>query len=180
MSVQRKDIRNQVVSIIKRAKTRAGDNVVPNRQKPPWEERLPAISVRAEDETVTESTQAQKEFKRVLSLAIEVHDKSTDEAELSDRLDDIADQIEDALFADYTLNDKINELNVQSVNVDFEEEGGNVFAALKIIFQATYYEYRPSDRFNQKLNDFNTADVKYDLADGDDDVMQAEDNIDMT
>lgn len=179
MSDLRKAIRNSAVDIIKAANTEAGNNVIANRAASPWTSKLPAISVRTYDETITGGSETPRELKRDLNLLVEICDKNTSEKLLSDNLDDIAEIIEGTFFANETLDDTIDTINLTSISIDIESDGEQFIGALKLTFLVTYYQYRPKDRTKQEVEDLETVHAEYELSDSED-VKKAEDTIDMT
>ena len=175
ISVQRKQIRNYIVSRLKLTRVINNGNVAPNRVRPSWTENLPAINVRVEDDEVAVTNESPKEFTHRLDVAIEIFEKSNaDEADLSDKLDDIAERVEESLFADEYLGGLVNSIDLTSFGLDIKENGSQLQGGVRQVYRVEYKETRPKDRFNQDLDDLNTVHATYEQ---DDNVEEPTDTI---
>lgn len=153
----------------------ANGNIGPNRVRPSWTENLPSINVRVEDDDIAVSGDSPKEFTHRLDVAIEIFEKSgIDEADLSDKLDDIAERVEESLFADEYLNGLANEIDLISFGLDIKENGSELQGGVRQVYKVEYKETRPKDRFNQNLDDLDTIHATYEQ---DDNVEQPTDTI---
>lgn len=159
MSAKAKAIRKAAADGIQCLKTPAQERVYTNRFRslPEWlangAPALPAIVIYTINETVEVSTDAPKEYRRLMEMAIEIV-VSRGEAKhpgADDRLDDIAEMVEQWIFRnptfgltehdDVTFGDHPSSL-VRDENAPIDE-GETDIAAKRLVFQVTYYQDAP-------------------------------------
>lgn len=191
---RRKLIRKKFAEILK-GKTSVGDRVFSNTSSPTWTEELPVILIR----TLTESSemygQAPREYQRTLQVMVEIIVEggegglcsSTDdegkpcETFVEDKLDDIAKEIECALFVDDTVGGTASDIMPLSAEFDFVAEGNKPIASGRLIYNVVYYELLPSSLDKVPgIADFKTASVEYKVGhhdEGPDEVIEAKDTV---
>lgn len=195
---RRKIIRKRIVKLLKGA-TDAGDRVFSNPSVPTWQKDLPAILVFPRTEDATKFGQAPLEFKREVLFGIEIQAEGTEQPfdeekgeapTVEDVLDDIAKQVECAMFKDDTLgcdaqnNAIADEVLIQSTEFEFRDGGETPIGAARLNFLITYYEHAPETIDKQPgITDFKKANVSYhvghDNADPDLDNKEAEDDVEI-
>lgn len=168
---QRKLIRHKVTEILKAAQTDCGEKWHPSRARGLWPNELPAGMVYTLDEEVTGAKEtAPRELKRSVSLSIEFARKGESEqgapelfggATLDDQMDDLAEQIEQALFADDTLGGLAADCYLTRTMFGIEIDGEEVSMTGRMTFTVEYYTYAPAFAY---LDDFVTARQEYDIA----------------
>ena len=121
-------------------KTDAKDKVFSNRNKPLFDNLLPAILVYAKSENVLEERFASDGFgatKRELDIAIEAVISGDDN--LDEALDKIAAQIESA-FEDWEMpTRKADILKLKSTEIDTSIEGSKIYGAIRLNYSIIYY-----------------------------------------
>jgi len=158
MASRRKLIRNRFREVLL-GKTDAGQNVFSNRASATWSEELPLIAVYSRAEGVENTGTAPLEFKRTIEMAVEIIAQGSEEpgAALSaeDILDDVAEQVEKALFRDETLGEIdsplkagkkiscVDSLKLKTIEFDFQGEGAKPVGSAIMLFDAVYYEMSP-------------------------------------
>lgn len=144
MSHPRSVIRN---AIIDRLKTRiddsyptdAQDRIYGNRAKPLFDQFLPAILIYAKDETVLEEkyeTNGYGPLKRELEIAIEAVILGDDD--FDQKLDDLSNQIENALDGFEINSRKSDILKLKSTEIDSSIEGSKIYGAVRLSYSITY------------------------------------------
>ena len=177
MSERRKTIRNYIVSKLKGSRVINTGNIGANRIRPLWTENLPALNVRMEDGDAEDSGTSPREFTHKVSVTIEIADKcKTTEEDLSDKLDDISERVEELIFSDEFLNGLANRIDVSGFGLDIQENGSELQGTLRTTYNVEYKESRPRTRFGQKLDDLETITAKYNMSE-DEDVATADDTI---
>jgi|GEM_PF-6597550 len=165
IQVDRSNIRRAFVEAIKTANTVAGNTVVNNATKATWIEKLPAVSVNTISESAKIFEQSPPRWKRTLDLQVEckVAVKGSDEEKLSDAIDYLMHQCEQALGYAWSFNDKfsclMNEMEITSITVEFEDGGQNLVAGGSILYQIEYYQDFTSKQ--AKLVDLDLVHVDY-------------------
>jgi len=177
LSEQRKEIRKKIVSLLKRGKTDAGDNVVGNRVNPPWKENLPCISVYTRGELLEEWTQAPRVMKATLQVGVEVVAKGRGEEELGNRVDELCEQVEVILAKDDSLEGTVEDIILRSINFDWEPSGEKMMSSATLMWDVVYLRSMPRDRFDQEQKDFETATAEWDLNSEQDEDDRADDTI---
>ena len=122
-------------------RTDAKDKVFGNRNKPLFDNLLPAILVYARSENVLEERFASDGFgatKRELDIAIEAVISGDDN--LDEALDKIAAQIESA-FEDWEMpTRKADILKLKSTEIDTSIEGSKIYGAIRLNYSIIYYK----------------------------------------
>lgn len=164
MSKTRKEIRNEIVNILKRSNIVKSENIRANRSEVYEPKKgLPAISVYTRgEETVDERSQAPRQIQRALDVVVEVVVSGDDDAKTADQLDDLCEQIERKLTADDSLNCKADDLELKRVDFEYEDENiEQPIHSARMAWVATYYTFMPRDRFDQPQKDFTGLDADW-------------------
>lgn len=180
MPHQRQLIRKKVVEILKN-RTPAASRVVGNPTTPQWADSLPAIFVFPLSESVEEYTQAPRENKRTLQLAIEMVARANQDELLSDQLDEMALKVEDLLGVDDTLGGTAEDILLRSVEMKYLGEGDRPIGAIRNIYEVIYLTAVPKTTEGQdRITDLQAIQTQWDIREGEipsDGVLEAEDKI---
>jgi|LGOV01.1.fsa_nt_gb hypothetical protein len=168
---QRKLIRHKVTEILRAAQTDCGEKWHPSRARGIWPNELPAGLVYTLDEEATGAKDtAPRELKRTISLSVEFARKGESDqgakelagaATLDGLMDDIAHQVEQALFADDTLGGMAADCYLTRTTFGIDIEGDEVIMTGRMAFAVEYYTYAPESQY---LDDFVTGHQDYDIA----------------
>lgn len=179
----RKIIRKKIAEILTDA-TDAGARVFPNASIPPWSEELPCILVYQKNEPVREFSAAPRELERSLNIEIEIVaqgpevnvDMQTPAGikTLEDILDDIAEQVEQALAADETLGGVCSDSILNDTNFEFDSAGTGPIGSAILNYTVTYYTMSP--RSSNIEDDFSTAGIEYNIGE-DENTREAQDVV---
>lgn len=167
MSHPRTAIRAKFLELLM-GNTLCGRNVYKNRARPfvdieGWASQLPAMVVYTDTEAVQQYTAAPLTYERRLTVNVEIHagqDEDTD-----DLLDDIADQVE-TLIGRYNWHRDGMMFGLTSTRMqvsDFKNE--LIVGACAIAFEITYYSELPDPGKAAALDEFLTADNRYQTGD---------------
>ena len=187
----RKLIRKKLVEILKNS-TDAGVNVFPNATIPPWHSELsesPVILVYVRSESASEYAVAPRELEREIDMAIEIVATGPEEnlevetpgkeKSLEDILDDIAEQVENAIDSDDSLQGTADNSILKNSELEFDSSGGSPIGSCRLTYGVTYYTHAPRDTSKQNANDdFETNKVDYNISD-DDNTREATDTVDI-
>lgn len=123
---QRKVIRQAIVARLIAANTAAGARVTSTRIDPYKKTRLPAISVYCLREPVVNagSDSSIREITRDAKVEIVGTVAHSDALPADDAMDDIAEQIEDAMSLDETLGGAAADSVLESTEIQIDDEGG--------------------------------------------------------
>ena len=158
----RKQIRQKVFDLIK-DETDFGERVFLSRKVPlnhDEDESLDgSIIVFVEKETATVWNQSPKTYKKTLSVAVAVVKslKPDDVESIEDQLETIAEQVQDILEENDTLDGLCSECDYQSSDPLSNTDGEYVEGAIKLTYSITYYE--EVGKAEDDLDDFNTSNV---------------------
>lgn len=163
MSLVRMQIRKELISVLS-GRTVAKDRVRFNRGEVNWDENLPAINLYFRGEQIDQNTESPREMKRSLQLEIELLTHGVDGEELSDRLDEFAEQVERCLSVDDSIGGCASDIFINGVSdVETEASGTRVIGAFKLNYTIEFYEFFPRDRKGQgRFDDFEVY-AEYDL-----------------
>jgi hypothetical protein len=181
MAHQRKLIRQAVVALLTSANTDAGTRVKSTRVDPHKRTQLPAIGVYTLDETTDSQSAgfAPIELTRHLQLEITAWVEHSDEVPLDDSMDDIAEQIENAMASDYYLSGTVADQMLESTMMQVVEDDGRSDPLIGIVvltYAITYRTY-PLEVGAEPSDAFVTVDVKQPLVGGVPTTVPAEDKF---
>lgn len=173
MAHPRKVVRD-ALAVMLVGQTDAGDRVYSNRSRPQSIAKLPAIGIYNAGDTATMFDESPRRYRRRLNIAVDIYLKDTGGSDIDDQLDDLADQVEQAIFKDTTVGGTVSDMvlgETSDVMVSMQREQT---AMLTITWQATLYQDTP-EVDAATLSDYESTHVDWDIPDGD--PVDAEDNI---
>lgn len=177
MSLERKNIRNKVVFLLK-GKTNAVDNVYPARAIPNWHEDLPAIMVYPTSEVSEKFSVAPWDNRRTINLAIEIIATDPDELKLADQLDDLAEQVENALGVDDSLGGLVEINALTSTDFEYESTGEQPLGSCTMVYQVVYLKAAVANRNDQAdFGEFKKVHADWQIKPLDDAEVEAVDDI---
>lgn len=136
MAHARQTIREQVATTLT-GLTTTGSNVFQSRVYPLQDSNLPALLIYTKEESSEIITMGgTRALDRELTLAVELYVKSN--ANSDDTIDTIADEIESAIGADTTLNNKAKDVFLISTDINYVGEGENPVAVATLNFLVNY------------------------------------------
>ena len=160
----RKAIRSQILKTLL-GKTDARDNVTVNRSETNWQENLPAINIYIRgEEVLAEDSQVPRLLRRNVNLEIEAITDGRDGTELSNKLDDLGEQIEVALSADDRLDCTVDDIVLDSIEIETQSEGSKPVGSIRLTYKVRYHEFSPRDIRDQGVfPDFKGIDSTWDV-----------------
>jgi hypothetical protein len=185
----RKAIRKKIVELLKAGNTKAQDRVYPNYAIPSWEENLPVILVYNRDEEIEKFNQAPRELKRDVQFVMEIIEKGSDNDEdlapgvdsLSDKLDDLCEQVEAIFDADETLGGTTDDSILTNMQFTYEGEGNRPTASARLTYMVTYVRHTLDNA--DTLPDLEQTNVDWKVGHHDSapaDDIEAKDEIDLS
>lgn len=182
----RKTIRKKLVEILKN-NTDAGANVWPNASVPPFATELPVILVYPRTESASEYAIAPRELERDIDFSIEIigqgpevnDELATPEGaakSLEDILDDIAEQVENLIDVDETLQGLCSKSILTNTEFEFDSSGGVPIGAARLTYSVTYYTMSPRDSLTQAPDDLTTSEIGWNIGE-DEDTREATDTV---
>lgn len=171
----RKQIRENIVGLLA-GRTRAGRNVRANRGEVHESETLPAISVYLGPENITPMDSAPRRISRIMETRVELIDSGSDLGELSDKLDDLAEQVEVCLSVDDSLGRCADDIILNSITeLEADSVGEKVFGSLRLIYDVRYHTFSPRSIDDQpNVGDFEGLDSEWQVGHHDEDPTMAE------
>lgn len=153
----RRAVRERVKTILE-GRTPAGGSVFVSRSLPDDAEALPAIGVYTTGENVERFNEAPKDYRRDLSLLIEVKLAGDNDEDLDRKREDFADVIEALIEEDETLGGIVSSLWLTGNEFAESSEGESPLGKISILYTVRYYldPMKVTD-----LNEFQGVDVKY-------------------
>lgn len=137
MAHARKTIRDRIITDLTGLAT-TGSRIYRSRVYPLAEEKLPGLCVYTMSEQIDYATIGTSRLQqRVLSVVIEIYVKGT--SNYDDDLDQISLEIEDALFADLTLNGNAKDLQINRFEAYFAGEGDQPLAFARMSVDVVYH-----------------------------------------
>ena len=137
MAHARKTIRDRIVTDLTGLAT-TGSRVYRSRVYPLAEAKLPGLAVYTLSEQIDYATiGASRLQQRVLSVVVEIYVKGT--SNYDDQLDQISLEIEDALYADLTLNGHAKDLQITRFEADFTGEWDQPLAIARMAVDVIYH-----------------------------------------
>lgn len=135
MTTTRKAIRKAVAAVLLN-NTAAGPHVYASRTRPLPAKSLPAILVYSNDEAVEIFNESPREYKRTLTLGIEIAARADDT--LDDTLDDIAQQVE-RILSENQMPGGADTLLLNGVAITLSGEGDNQHGSCILTYDAIYF-----------------------------------------
>lgn len=177
---QRKLIRDKIVELLTGA-TSVGEKVYSSQARPLTEAGLPCILVYANSEPVEIFQESPRQYKRNLSISIEIVAKANET--LENDLDAIAASVESKLMQDYTLGDLAADLILTGTELTITPNGDTLIGSCVLTYLVPWYSYAVSDQTEENnFTNFGGADVEWqrpetkEVASG---QLDAEDTLDL-
>lgn len=177
MSIERAEIRHKIVSLLRQKKTDAGKNVFSSRARNVWQKDLPAVSIYPTSETIEVVAESPRQLLRSAFFSFELVADGKDDDQAADNLDMLAEQVERIMGVDVTLGGLVSDLNIESLDLDFEESGEKSIMSLTLVYKIDYCVYIPKDRRDQRTDDFTSITADWDIGTANDPNPEAEDDI---
>jgi hypothetical protein len=174
LSALRKEIRKFLVGVLK-GRTRAGNNVRENRSEVNWQENLPAINLYFRSEEIEELNESPRTLRRRLAMDVEIIDDGRDGEELSDKLDDLAEQVETCLALDDSIGgcaDDIIQTGVTEIEAD--SSGEKPTGTVRLLYRIDYHTDAP--RGQPRLGDLDTIGAQWQVGHNDEAPTMDEDD----
>jgi len=136
MAHARQAIREQVGTTLTGLST-TGSNVFQSRVYPLQESNLPALLIYTKEESSEAVVMgSNRVIERELTLAVEAYVKANNNSD--DTVDTIAKEVETAIGADSTLNNKAKDVFLVSTDINYVGEGENPIAVATLNFLVSY------------------------------------------
>ena len=159
MSLQRTQIRDAIVNLLLK-NTVCGERVYASRVRPTWRSEFPLILVYANEEAVEIYAESPREYRRDLSLVIQVLARANDDVE--DGLDAIGEQIEYLMHQDHTKGELCEDTILSGATITIDKEGENLIASLELRYSLPYYTQAVRD-LKKDAGNFDFAEIEWDL-----------------
>lgn len=188
MAHQRKLIRDAVIlaltgSTAPTYPTAAGARIFNNRVAL-WPTRLleqgPCISLYAIDEKTKDESKntAPRKLKRDLNLGVEALIQASPSGDVDDQIDALCVQIEREMHRDPTFGGVCVDSILSGTDIEVSAEGKTEIGNVRLTYLVTYHTLAP-DPADVTLDNFNSAQVRTNLANEVDPDEEAEDEIDL-
>tara|TARA_Y100000310_G_scaffold243676_1_gene248269 strand:- start:36012 stop:36572 length:561 start_codon:yes stop_codon:yes gene_type:complete len=158
-------IKKRVIEILKNKSIGDVDNrIFPRRSSPQESEDLPCINIYPSSESIERHNESPKEYRRVLQMEIEIESTHNTDELLSDELDALAQEVEDAIEGTrdlYGMKDKngndglINDYELLNIQYDTEGGGMSPLGSVRLTYN---FEYYTNEDRTEILNDLKTID----------------------
>lgn len=158
---ERRALREAVKAQLVAGATSAGARVTESRQPPNKIAELPALAVYTTTETVAEDSMltAPRELTRTVLLVVIGWVRVT--ADVEDRLDDLALEVETAMDSDLNFGACAYDSVLLSTEVDFDISGDRPMGAVILTYSAVY---KTDLRVPAPQDDLETVDTRYSLS----------------
>ena len=149
MTAQRKALRAATVAVIAQRVPAMGGRVFGQRAIPLQEASLPAACVYTAGEQIATISDSTKLHSRRVRLVVHIIGQAHDHtgAGLDDQLDDLADAVEAAIYADSTLGGAVSDVTLTAIEgPDLADSGAVVIGEIRVVYEAVYdTELRDAD-----------------------------------
>lgn len=145
MSLERKNIRAKVAEILGTIPIPGINGVFPSRQARVAPEEMPCILVYTKSESAEEGIAAPRQYKRTLKLVTEVVRIDVGPTAVDDFLDTVADEIEQRLFKNETLDGLASDTKLSDTEIDFVTDAENEIGFCRLTFDVTYWTNAPRE-----------------------------------
>lgn len=168
MSSERKAIRAAMVAALS-GKTSAATRVFANRTDPVMDqatdidagtEEFPVLLVFTRSETSEVFDESPRRYRRKAEVLVEGTLNAGDQSD--DALDDLADEIENAVLVDDTLGGTANDVKLTGTTMVLGSNGRKTIGGVTLTFEVEYFTYAPAAGV-QVLDDLGTVNTQYDL-----------------
>lgn len=171
---ERREIRDAIVAQLIAAGASFGSRVFPTRIPPLRTAELPAVCVYTDDEQVDRATwsTAPRELGRTVNVAIEGWVRVTEDIE--DVFDALALEVETAMDADLNLDETAFDSGLVSTEIGISMQGDRPMGAIRLLYAVTYHTEL---RVQPPEDEFDTANIRYNLENAQHEDDQAEDLV---
>lgn len=138
MTHKRKQIRDQLVTMLDTGSIVASGNVFANRARQLSANLLPAIYVSTAEESSAPRDVVGIPSQRDLTFVVEIKAKETEDETVADTLDALADKVEDAIEADPFLANLADGTDLVSTKFEQDDSGEVIVGTLRLTFQSIY------------------------------------------
>lgn len=136
MAHVRKQIRDQVASVLSASVSLVSGRVYASRVYPLTDAALPAVTVYTGAESSALVTMGTITLQRDLSITVDAYVKST--TTFDDDVDALCVQIEDAIGADFRVNGLAKDIVLSSTEIDFSSEAEQPVGVARLTFTVRY------------------------------------------
>lgn len=136
MAHVRQQIRNRIATLVTGLAT-TGSSVYKMRRYSLDDAKLPALCVYTMDEGSNLVTVGTRTLRRVINVAVQVFAKDSSTA-ISDTLDGICVEVEEAIAADFTLNGLAKSCILSSTDIDINVEGEKSVGSANLVYSVEY------------------------------------------
>ena len=136
MAHVRKQIRDQIASVLVSDVSLVSGRVYQSRVYPLHEAKLPAITVYTGSETSGLMVMGAKTLARTASIMVDAYVRAT--VNLDDDMDAIAVQIEEAIADDFTVNGLAKDAVLVSTDIDFSGETEQPVGVVRLSYAVRY------------------------------------------
>lgn len=145
MSLERKNIRAKVAAILSTPTIPGIGAVFPSRQSRVAPEEMPCILVYTKSESAEEGISAPRQYRRTLKLVTEIVRMDVNATPVDDFLDTVADEIEQRLFKNETLDGLASDTKLSDTEIDFITDAENEIGFCRLTFDVTYWTNAPRE-----------------------------------
>ena len=180
---ERKQIRDKIKALLLGAATQAGSNVYTNRMLSFFESELPSLNVL----TFSESSEIRNNTPQIIERNLDVHVeiRAEDNDLVDDTLDEISEEVENAIGIDFFTNnpyfnlDFIEDIYLKMTTGEVEAmDGRQQIGKQTLIYSLKYISEQPkASPLKDDIKDLERIDVDYEQSPVDQDI-DAEDIID--
>ena len=136
MAHVRKQIRDRIATLVTGLST-TGSSVYKMRRYALDDEKLPALCVYTMDESSNLVTVGTRTLRRVINVAVQAFVKGSSTT-VSDTLDTICVEVEEAIAADFNLNGLAKSCILASTENDIKVEGEQSIASAAMVYSVEY------------------------------------------
>lgn len=178
MAHPRKLIRQAVVALLASANTAAGARVQGTRVEPHKKSQLPALSAYTLNDPVNEDASTETEEAHDLELEIVGWVAHTEALTADDAMDDLAEQVENAMKGDPYLGGKASEVVFKGTVMEVVEDDGRSNPQVGIVVLTYAVKYRADFAVTTPTDDFLTVNATHQIVGGiEDDTVPASDQF---
>lgn len=160
MSLERKLIREKVAAILGTPAITGVLAVFQNRQARVAPEEMPCILVYTKSESAEEAIAAPRQYRRTLKLVVEIVRMDVSATDVDDFLDTVADEIEQRLFQNETLDGLASDTKLSDTEIDFITDSENEVGFCRLTFDVTYWTQAPREQPNLDAFERYHSDIK--------------------
>ncbi len=137
MAHRRKEIRDRVITALT-GLTTTGSNVFATKVHPLSANSLPGLCVyTSKEENEYTTSKPPRNIKHELTVNVDIYVDIVTNYE--NTIDQIAVEIESALYADRTLNGNANDLRLVGLSTEYNDEGASPLGIMSLATQITYF-----------------------------------------